>query len=368
MNNKKRSILVMFVAVLFILPAMLWAGGEQEAPSPQSGSMPAEVEGAEPIDYPISGLGWETKSDVRAKKRYVLGCVVKNTTNPYMIAQLKGFEEAGKAMGFDTITLAPAKQDNVEEQARIVEDLIQRGVDGIAIHPADSNGIVPAVEKAVAAGIPVAVIGTNANTDKKLVHCGTQYYMTGVVIAEEVAKKIGGKGNMVLLTGPPQAQNAHERNAGIKFTLEKYPDIKVIAEQPANFRRTEGMQVMENLIQKFGDDIDAVIGANDETAMGAVMAIEAAGMADKGIIVAGFDCNEDGSYALRDGRMYVSFNSDPPSSAWLAAAYLVMYLNDGTLPPPRYIPYPDPENHPDAIVTKANVDKYIENLAWWKAP
>jgi hypothetical protein len=63
--------------------------------------------------------------------------------------------------------------------------------------------------------------------------------------------------------------------------------------------------------------------------------------------------------------MHVSYNADPPSTAWLAAAYLVMYLDDGKLPPPRYVPYPNPEEK-DAVVTKENVQYYIDKLAWWQ--
>ena len=324
------------------------------------------AEDTTPIDYPISGLAWDVKTNVKASKKYVLGVVVKNSTNPYMIAQMKGFVEAGKAMGFEAIALAPAKQDSVEEQARIIEDFIQRGVNGIAVHPADSNGIVPAIEKAVAKNIPVVVMGTGANTNKRLAHVGTDYFQTGEIIATWIANKLNGNGNVISLSGPPQAENANARQKGIETALKKFPGIKLLAVQPANFRRTDGNQVMENLIQKFGQQIDAVIGANDETAMGALMALESSGLSKKKtILTAGFDCNKDGTFAIRDGRMHVSYNSDPPSTAWLAAAYLVMNLNDGKLPPPKYIPYPDPKD-PTAVVTKDNVQFFIDNQAWWQ--
>ncbi len=360
---RKSKVAILMLTLLLLAPG-LWAAGGQDS-SGETGSMPEQMASTDEFDYPIDGIGWGVTSDVRAKGDYLLACIVKNTTNPYMIAQLGGFEKAGDSMGFEYVTLAPAKQDNVEEQAKIIEDLIQRGVNGIAIHPADSVGIVPAVEKAVNAGIPVAVIGTNAQTDMKLVHLGTAYYMTGYVIAEWVAEKMGGTGNIINLSGPPQAQNAHERDKGIHDSLARYPNIKILAEQPANFRRTDAMQAMENLVQRYGDEIDAVIGANDEEAMGALQAIEAAGLS-KDILIAGFDANEDFSHALLEGRVDVTFNSDPPSAAWLAAAYLVDYLDNGTLPPPKYVPYPNPETMPEAIITKDNVKNYIDNLAWWK--
>lgn len=314
------------------------------------------------IKLPISGLGRLTKTSVKANKPYVLACVVKNSTNPYMVNQLEGFKLAGKAMGFQALALAPAKQDNIEEQVKIVEDLLQRKVNGITIHPSDSNGIVPVVERASSAGVPVTVINTPANTDKIFLRTGLLFPQSGIDIAMSVAKKMNGKGNIIILEGPPQAENARERLSGIMEALAKYPDIKILASQTAHFRRMDAMQVMENLLQRF-PKIDAVIGNNDEMALGAVTALEAAGRA-KGVIIAGFDGNEDAANAIKAGRMTVTYNSDPVSSAWCAAAYIVMYLNNGTLPPKKYIPYPSSEQ--SVLITKENVDDYMKNIAWWK--
>ena len=87
------------------------------------------------------------------------------------------------------------------------------------------------------------------------------------------------------------------------------------------------MQVMENLLQKFSN-VKAVIAANDEEALGAIMAIKAAGRQNEGIIVAGFDGNEDASWAIKRGQMAVTYNTDPYGSGYSAAAFMVRYLND----------------------------------------
>jgi ribose transport system substrate-binding protein len=348
------------IACFVLIGSFAWAVGEPEAED----FVPVI---AENVDYPISGLGWQVITDVRADEDYLIACVVKNTVNPYMIGQARGITEAGIAMGFTGLELAPAEPDSADEQAQIVRDLISRGVDGIAIHPIDSVALVPACEAAMDAGIPVVNIGTALQTDNKLAHVGTPYYHTGVWIAEWVADKLGGVGKIVNLTGPPEAANAHERNAGIHFTLDQYPDIEIIAEQPAYFRRTDALAAMETIIERFGaENIDAVIGANDEVAMGALTALEGAGVDTDRIIIAGFDANEDYTHALLEGRVDVTFNSDPPSSAWLAAAYLVEYLNNGTMPPDEYVIYPTVDQE-GALVTQDNVEEYLKN-AWWDAP
>ncbi len=286
--------------------------------------------------------------------------VVKNSTNPYMIKQLEGFKSAAKAMGFEALALAPAKQDNIEEQVKIVEDLLQRGVQGIAIHPSDSNGVVPVLEKAAAMGIPVVAIGTPANTDKIMMRTGMDYYDSGFTIAEAVAKKLGGKGDVIILEGPPQAINAKERLDGMKAALAKHPGIKLVASQPANFNRLVANQVTENLLQRFVK-IDAVLAGNDEMALGAVQALEAAGRL-KGVVVSGVDGSPDAAAAVKEGRLWVTSNSDPRASAWAAAAYMVQYLNDKKLPPKKFMPYPATVE----IITKDNVDQYVAESAWWK--
>jgi ABC-type sugar transport system substrate-binding protein len=361
-----KRLLLVLVILSFSLAA--FAKGGQDA-----GNVAVAVDAKALDSYPISGLGWNVTSNVKPKKRYTLAIVVKNNTNPWMNGNAAGFVAAGKTMGFEALVFSPAKNDNVEDQARVVDDLVNRKVDGIIVHPVDSNGIVPCVERAYDAGVPVVIEGTAANTKKILGWYGTQYYDQGKVIAEYVAKALNYKGNIINLPGPPEAQNARERNQAIHEVFAKYPDIKIIEEQPSYFRRIDGMNVTENLLQKYKQsDIQAIIGSNDEAAMGALQAVEAkgykAGLRNGGIMIAGFDCNEDASYAIREGRLDVSVNPDPPSLGWLGAAYLIMYLNDGTRPPDQYIPYPDLDKMEGVIVDKTNIEYYIENIAWWKIP
>lgn len=307
----------------------------------------------------VSGGGLKTTTTVKANSKYLIACIVKNSTNPYMIKQLDGFKAAGAFMGFDAVALAPAKADNIEEQVKIIEDLIQKGVKGLVIHPSDSNGIVPIVEKAMSLGIPVVVIGTPANTDKIFFRTGMDYTDSGRRITEAAIQKMGGKGNVIILEGPPQAINAKERLNGMLETIAKYPGVKVLDSQTANFNRLNALQVMENLLQKH-KDVQGVFAANDEMALGAIQALEAAGR--KNVVVSGVDGSKDASQAVLEGRLTVTSNADPYSSSWCAAAYIVKYLNDGTMPPSKFIPYPAEV----AIIDKSNVQNYINNDAWWK--
>ena len=330
------------------------------------------AERPESIEYPVEGLSWAATTDVKVNGDYTIAMIVKNNTNPFMNGVLNGFSKAAEDIGFEAMLLSPQTADSNEDQVRLVEDMIQSGVDAICIHPVDSNGIVPALEKAWDAGIPVLVQGTQANTDKIYGWYGTKYADEATLIAEYLAEKLDYKGNVVYITGPQQAQNAIDEINATHAVFEKYPDLNLIEEQPGNFNRATSMSVMENLIQKYReDDIDWVIGGNDECAMGAIAAMENAGwklgFEDGGIGVSGIDCNKDASYAMQEGTLTVSVNPDPVSLGYIGAAFLVNYLNDGDLFP-EYVAWPDFQTADDVVIDASNIDNYIENLAWWKDP
>jgi len=342
------------------------AGVEETKPTETAAEVTEEdttVDTVEPVassELPVTGIGAIIDTQVRATGEYKIGYIAKNTTNPYMVAQSEGVVKAGEVMGFEALTQAPATADSVEEQVKIMEDMIQQKVDVIIVHCADSNGIMPGVRKAQDAGIIVLTIGTPAAEDTFL-RTGVNYKETGEVIAKQIAEKLEGKGKVIILEGPPGAANAIERLNGINSVFAEYPDIEIVASQTANFKRTEGMQVTENLIQKY-TDVNAIIGMNDESALGAVQALKAAGMTD--VLVGGFDGSADGTAAVESGDMFVTYNTDPYGSGFIACAYAVQYLNDGTLPPSTFVPFPSAADSP--LISAETVANYKENIAWWK--
>ena len=342
------------------------SGGEgttAEKTETKENTSSGEREAATVVDadkLPVKGIGAQITSDVKAKEEYKIGYIAKNTTNPYMVAQSEGVKKAGEDMGFEAVTQAPSTADSVEEQVKIMEDMIQQDMDVIIVHCADSNGIMPGVRKAQEAGILVLTIGTPASEDTFL-RTGVDYKETGYTIAKKMAEELGGKGNIIILEGPPGAANAIERLEGIKEALAEYPDIEIVASQTANFKRTEGMSVTENLLQKY-TDVQGIIGCNDESARGGLQALKAAGMTD--VLVAGFDGSVDATNAVESGEMFATYNTDPYGSGYIACAYAVKYLNDGTEPEGKFIPFPTASNDP--VITKDTVADYKENVAWWK--
>lgn len=368
MKKRLVSILLTVAMALTLLTGCTSTAEEpaDDAAQEEAGEEKEEAKGMEPAtivpaaELPVQGLGATITSDVKANESYKIGYIAKNTTNPFMNAQAAGVAKAGEDMGFEAVTQAPATADSVEEQVKIMEDMISQGMDVIIVHAADSNGIMTGIRKAEEAGIIVLTLGTPGTQDTFL-RSGCDYYETGFTIATAMAEELGGTGNIIILEGPPGAQNAIERLNGIKDAFAKYDGIEIVASQTANFKRTEGMSVTENLIQKH-TDIQGIIGANDESALGAVQALKAAGMTD--VLVAGFDGSVDATAAVKSGEMFASYNTDPYGSGYLACAYAVMYLNDGTEPQGKFVPFPTAEVDP--LITVETVDAYESSVAWWK--
>jgi ribose transport system substrate-binding protein len=283
-------------------------------------------------------------------KQYTVALIVKNLVNPFWNYMKDGAEAAGKELGVTVITLAPIKADNVEEQIRAIEDLVKRHVDGIVLVPADSNGIIPGIQKANDAGIPVITANTRSFGGKVLSFAGIENYDAAFSVANDVVTRLKGKGKVIILEGVPGAQTTIDRLKGFNDAFAKAPKIKVLASQPAKYQRAEGMMVMENLIQRF-PKFDAVVCANDEMALGAIEALDAAGRLKK-MIVSGFDGNSDAMKSINQGKLAVTLYQDPQAQAGEAVKAMVDYLN-GKKVPERIVVK-------GTLVTKRNIEKFLK--------
>jgi len=258
------------------------------------------------------------------QKSYVFGLVTKALNNPFWELMHEGALAVAAENNVEIIYLAPTQANNLEEQTRLVDDLITRKVDGIVLVPVDSEGIVPAIERANAAGIPVALANTRANGGEFITFSAVENYDAMTEVAEYVAEKLGGTGKVVIIEGTAGAQTAIDRLAAINDVLAKNPNIEILASQTAEFQRAKALEVMENLLQTH-PEIDAVLACNDEEAMGAIEALDAAGRLE-GTIVSGFDGNSDALKAVTAGRMTVTMFQNAPAQAGDAVQALLDFL------------------------------------------
>jgi ABC-type sugar transport system substrate-binding protein len=266
-----------------------------------------------------------TTAAAGTQKKYQIALIVKNLVNPFWVMMKDGAEKEAAKLGVTVTTYAPTKADNVEEQIKIMEDLINKKIDGFIVVAADAKGIVPGIEKANAANIPVAMSNSNTAGGKYITFSAIENYDAMKLVAQYMVKQLNGKGKIIILDGVAGAQSIEDRKRAIADVLKENPGIEVLAQQTALNQRAEGMKVMENLLVRF-PQIDWVIAENDEMALGAVQAIEAAGR-QKEIKVSGFDANDDAVKAVNAGKMIVTANQRPDQQASKALDALVDYLN-----------------------------------------
>ena len=283
-------------------------------------------------------LTFATGPTFAAEKKYQMIFIVKSLDNPFWDRMRAGAEKAGKDLGIEIKTLAPIKPYNVEEQLRFMEDGITQKVDAICVVPADSKGIVPGIEKANKAGIPVVTPNSKAYGGKVLTWTGAQNQEVGYDIANYAINAIGGKGKVIILEGTPGNQTAIDRAKGFNDAIAEHSGIKLLASQTAKYSRVEGMRVMENLAQRF-PDVDLVIAANDEMALGAIEALDAAGRLRK-TKVTGFDANNDALKSISEGKMLATGDQRPDAQGYWGVVAAYCYLEGMPVPKEIYLPAP----------------------------
>lgn len=240
-----------------------------------------------------------------AEGNLTVGLAISTLNNPFFVTLKEGADKAAKEAGINLIVVDA--QDDVAKQISGVEDLIQKKVNVLLINPTDSDAIGSAVESANRANIPVVTVDRASNTGEVAAHIASDNAKGGKMAGEFIIETLGGKGNLVELQGIPGTSAANDRGKGFHEAVDGQAGIKVVASQPADFDRAKGLSVMENILQS-NSDIQAVFAHNDEMALGALQAAEAAG---KKLIIVGFDATEDAVKAVNDGKLSATVAQKP---------------------------------------------------------
>lgn len=206
-------------------------------------------------------------------------------------------------------------QGKQENQIRALRSFIAQKVDAIVLAPLVETGWDPVLRDAKRAGIPVIITDRSiATTDESLYACfiGSDFLEEGRMAAEWLAKKTGGKGRIAELQGTPGSAPANDRRKAFAEGITKHPSLTIIDSQSGDFRRTGGKEVMEAFIKKHGKNIDILYAHNDDMALGAVQAIEEAGLkpgAD--ILIVSIDAVREGVQALAAGKINCTVECNP---------------------------------------------------------
>jgi ribose transport system substrate-binding protein len=240
-----------------------------------------------------------------ASKKLRVGFSEMETNMPFRIAELNSMIATAEERGIELIVTDA--QGSTAKQVSDIEDLIAQQVDYIVMNAREDYGVVPALESAKRAGIPVIVIARPAAGvpgEDYVTYIAADFVWEGEQAAKLLIEATGGKANIVELTGTQGSGCAAERYEGFRKGLANHPDMKIIASQTADFTRALGQKVMENIIQAKGDEITALYAHNDEMALGAIQALKAAGMEPgKDVQIVSIDAENDGVQAVADGEI-----------------------------------------------------------------
>lgn len=289
------------------------------------------------------------------KELKAVGVTLGNLGNPFFVTIARGAEQKAKEIGGDDVKVTAVSADyDLGKQVNQMDNFISAGVDMILLNAAHPEGILPAVMNAKNAGIVVVAVDVAAEGAD--VTITSNNYQAGEKACQYIVDKLGGKGNIVIINGPPVSA-VIERVDGCKESLSKAPDIKILSDnQDAKGSREGGLDVMTNLLTA-NDNIDAVFAINDPSAIGADLAAKQAQRTD--LFITSVDGAPDAVQALKDPESLVLATAaqDPLQMATKGVEIGYEIMN-GKAPDEALILIPV------ELITRDNVDTY----QGWTAP
>ena len=239
-------------------------------------------------------------SGASAQDKGLMSIIVNDTSNPYWFTEGKIAEETAEKLGYEADVSSHKGDTNTE--SRQIDTAITNQAEAIILDPANADGSIGAVRKAVEAGIPVFIINAEINqqglAEAQLVSNNAQGAALG---AQQWIKSVGDSARYVELKGAPSDNNAATRSNGYETVLSQYPGLEKVGSDVANWDRTQGFNKTQSMLQA-NPDIDGVISGNDEMALGAISALKEAGKLDD-VVVGGFDGSPDAVEAVKAGEM-----------------------------------------------------------------
>jgi inositol transport system substrate-binding protein len=284
-----------------------------------------------------------------AEHKITIGVSYQDLQNEFVIRLQDAIRAEAKKLKINLVELDA--QGHAERQVSHIENFVARNVDAIILNPEDQYGSSPAVDIAVREHKPIVVVNaTVANLDKASAYVGSPDVEAGKIEASEIMRLLNDKGNIALLQGPYGHSAEVQRTEGIREVLSKFPGAKIVAEQTANWDRAQALSIMENWLSA-GRPIDAIIAENDEMALGALKAIDAAGKQKK-ILVIGIDAIPDALQAVADGTLAGTVFQDAAGQGTMAVDLAYKLVKGEKVDHLDYIPF--------QLVTKANVNNFLK--------
>jgi inositol transport system substrate-binding protein len=298
----------------------------------------------QPTSPAESGAG--SGADPGGQRQPVIGVSLLNLSSEFIVMIDRAMRDQAQELGVRLIV--NDAQRSAERQIQQVESFIAQRVDAIVLNPCEVEASSPAVDKALAAGIPIVNVNSETKSTPTAM-VGSRDEESGRLAMEYIAQRLDGRGGVVMMQGYMGQAAQLKREAGAREVLAKYPDLRLLAEQTAEWDRAKAMTLMENWLQSLGSQIQAVFAQNDEMAMGALLAVERANRKDQ-IVIVGVDAIADALQAVQDGRLDATVFQDAARQGRTAIQTAVRIIRGEPFELEIFIPF--------QVVTQENVAEF----------
>jgi erythritol transport system substrate-binding protein len=274
----------------------------------------------------LTGIAMSVFAGSQQVTKKLMVIIMPDNSNTFFKAEADAADARAQALGYDTLVLD--HQDDVTKQATYIDNAISKNAAAIILDNAGADASIAAIQKAWDAGIPSFLIDREINkTGLAISQIISNNYQGATLGAEEFVRLMGEEGNYIELFGNPSDNNAHIRSQGYHDVIDQYPNMKMLAQEVANWSQAEALTDMEALIAAHGDQIKGVICGNDTMALGAQAALDAAGMGD--VIVAGFDGSDEVATSIKAGKIDLTVLQPCTRGAEMAVEQADLYIRTG---------------------------------------
>jgi ribose transport system substrate-binding protein len=283
-----------------------------------------------------------------ATQRKTIAVVPKATSHLFWVSVQAGAMAAGKRLNVDILWNGPSTETDYARQVQIVDSMIARQVDGLAVAAQDRTTLNASLDRAAAAHIPVTVFDSGVDSTNYMTYITTNNFQAGQMAARKLAELLHGKGQVAMLMHAPGSKSTADREAGFAEALRKeFPGLHVVARQFSMSDRAKAMAAAENFLTA-QPDLDGMFASAEPGSVGAALALKSRGLAGKVKLVA-FDAGDDLVRDLQDGSIDALVAQDPFRMGYEAVKTLVDKLHGAN--PPKMI------DLSATVVTKGDLEK-----------
>ena len=272
------------------------------------------------------------KAGLQSGKKFTIAVIPKGTTHEFWKSIHAGADKAASeyaAQGtkVEVIWKGPLREDEREGQIQVVEGFISQGISGIVLAPLDDRALIRPVEEAKRAGIPTVIIDSGLQSDQIVSFVATDNLKGGMLAADHLGELLGGKGKVLMLRYQEGSASTEQREAGFMQEMKaKFPGIEVVSSnQYAGATRDTAKAASENLLNRFGNDIQGVFTPNESSTTGMLLALQDMKLAGK-VVFVGFDSSPSFIEAIRNKQMHGTVLQSPLNMGYLGVKTMVEHL------------------------------------------